>query len=66
MRMPAWRAEIQNATAPPFLDLCEAYDLTWDRLARSDAQYLEEYRELADGLENEALLLALAAAAAKG
>lgn len=64
LRMPAWRVELRAAQAALFLDICEAYDLAWDGIAywctRGDATRVAEYREFADNLENDALLLALA------
>lgn len=63
LRMPAWRAELQASTSPDFLALCEAYDLVCDAIdywsRREPATIADEYRKLADALENEALVLAL-------
>lgn len=65
LRIPAWRDELRRASTPMFLELCEAYDLTWQAIevfAREHALLrVQEYCELAECLENEGLLLALRA-----
>lgn len=63
LRLPAWRAELRDAKASQFLEICEAYELTWDAVAywsRCDVSArVQEYRQLADSLEVDALMVAL-------
>ncbi len=61
LRIPAWRTELRDATDPAFLEICEAYELAWcGVLACADRQageYADEYSEMADWLEIEAISL---------
>lgn len=63
LRIPAWRAELRDATDSDFLEICEAYELAWRGvMASANSQaggYADEYREMADWREVEALSLAL-------
>lgn len=63
LRIPAWKAEFRDASDPDFLDVCEAYELTWQGLtifgSRQSWDRFDEFCELAVWLENEALTLAL-------
>lgn len=55
LRIPAWRAELRDATDPEFLEVCEAYEVAWCGImtANSEArEYTDEYREIADWARN--------------
>lgn len=63
LRVPAWRAKFRDASDPDFLDVCEAYELAWQGLSffgsRQAWDRVDEFREIVDWLETEALTLAL-------
>ncbi len=63
LRIPACRAEFRDAKDPDFLDICEAYELAWQGVtifgSRRAWDRVDEFRQIAMTLENEALTLAL-------
>jgi len=63
LRLPAWRPELRRSVHPDFLEICEAYELAWSAIvpgSRNPAAFTdEEFRELANLLETEAICLAV-------